>query len=108
MMDKKISYYVTKSGEEPFKKWFFRLETKVQIILTKFITRVANGGSKKNIRSLQDGVFEIKIRYGSGYRIYFAEDRDEVILLLIGGDKGSQKSDLLKAKKYWSEYAKKK
>ena len=106
MSNKTIRYYSIDSGEEPFLNWFLKLEIKTQAIVLKFIKRVANGGSRKNIKSLQNGVFEIKIRYGAGYRVYFAEDGDEIILLLIGGDKGSQKSDIKKAKMYWSNYGK--
>ena len=108
MMSKKLNYYVTDSGEEPFKKWFTKLEKRTQLILIKFIKRVAGGGSKKNIKSLRGGVFEIKIHHGSGYRVYFAQEGDQMILLLLGGNKSSQKSDILRAKKYWSEYGEKK
>lgn len=108
-MDKKIiEYYISEDGGEPFNKWFFKLDNRNQFIILKFINRVTVGGSKKNIKSLKDGVFEVKISSGPGYRVYFAEDGDKIILLLLGGDKGSQKSDILKAKKYWSNYAKKK
>ena len=63
---------------------------------------------KNPSKSLKDGVFEIKIPFGPGLRIYFGEDGDQLILLLIGGDKGSQKKDIAKAKEYWSDYGKQK
>ena len=66
-----------------------------------YIERVAIGGSKKNIRSLGDGLFEIKIHYGPGYRIYFGNLKGSIILLLVGGDKSSQRQDISLAKKYW-------
>ena len=99
---------MTDSGEVPFKKWHSKLNKVTGVIVRKYIDRVANGGSTKNIKSLQDGVFEIKVNYGSGYRVYFAEEKGCIILLLLGGDKGSQKSDVLKTKVYWSRYVQKK
>jgi len=61
---------------------------KAQIIVDRFVQRVGQGGAKKSIKSLKDGVFEIKIPFGPGLRVYFGEDGDQLILLLIGGDKG--------------------
>ena len=61
-------------------------------------------GGKKNIRALGDGVFEIKIKFGAGLRVYFAEEGKTILLLLAGGDKSTQKSDIKRAKKYWTEY----
>ncbi|MEX0798270.1 MAG: type II toxin-antitoxin system RelE/ParE family toxin [Bacteriovoracaceae bacterium] len=108
MLEKTVEYYITETGEKPFLEWLEKLPLKEQYIVRKYILRVADGGSKKNIKSLKDGVFEIRIFHGAGLRVYFAEDGEKIILLLIGGDKGSQKSDIEKAKKYWRNYAKEK
>ena len=53
------------------------------------------GGAKKNIKALGDRVFEIKVNYGPGYRVYFGELDNVIILLLSGGDKSSQKRDTM-------------
>ena len=108
MMVKRIDYYVTDNGKAPFLDWINRLDIKSQIIIDRFIQRVAQGGAKKSIKNLKDGVFEIKIPYLSGFRVYFGEDDDNIIVLLIGGDKKTQSRDIKKAKKYWSYYAKQK
>jgi putative addiction module killer protein len=108
MNEKQIELYLTESGDSPFIKWLIKLGKVTRIIVHKYIDRVVSGGSKKNIKALDNGIFEIKIRYGPGYRVYFAEDKECIILLLLGGDKDSQKSDILKANKYWSHYGKKK
>ena len=63
---------------------------------------------ENRLRILKDGVFEIKIQYASGFRVYFGEDDNKVILLLIGGDKKTQNKDIRKAKEYWSYYVKQK
>ena len=51
-------------------------------------------------------MFEIKIPHASGLRVYFAEDGDTIIVLLVGGDKKTQSRDIKKAKEYWSNYGK--
>lgn len=101
---KQIEVYQLKSGKEPFTEWLLSLDKKTEMYIDNYITRVAKGGSKKHIRNLGDGVSEIKMPKGPGYRVYFGEVENTIILLLIGGDKGSQKQDILKAKKYWSDY----
>ena len=72
-----------------------------------YIDRVAAGGAKRNIKSLGDGVYEVKIDVGPGYRVYFGELDGRIILLLVGGDKKSQRRDIKTAKNYWSEYVQK-
>lgn len=94
-------------GSEPFTEWYELLEMKVQARVSAFIDRVAAGGGKKNVRSLGNGVYEIKIDLGPGYRVYFGEDGKKIILLLVGGDKGTQSKDIVTAKRYWRQYEKK-
>jgi putative addiction module killer protein len=103
---KKVIYYVTERGSSPFEDWFKKLDKLAKAIVIRLIQRVASGGAKKAIKSLKDGIFEIKIPHGPGYRVYFGEDGDEVIILLIGGDKKTQSRDIEKAKEYWSNYGK--
>jgi putative addiction module killer protein len=61
-------------------------------------------GNLGNNRSLGGGVFELKISYGPGYRVYFAREKDRIILLLLGGDKSSQDKDIITAKGYWNDH----
>ena len=51
-----------------------------------------------------DGVSELRLQFGAGYRIYYGEDGDKVIFLLCGGDKSSQKKDIKQAIGYWQDY----
>jgi putative addiction module killer protein len=57
--------------------------------------RIGNFGDFKN---LGDGLSELRVSYGPGYRVYYSHRSDKIILLLIGGDKGSQSRDITKAK----------
>ena len=105
-MRRKVRYFVTDNGISPFKTWFEKLEQTTRAIVARSIQRVALGGGKKSVKSLKDGIFEIKISYGPGYRVYFAEEDNEIILLLVGGDKKGQSRDIKKAKDFWSSYGK--
>ena len=103
---KNIHYYVTVNDKAPFLDWVNSLDIRSQVIVDRLIQRVAGGGAKKSIKNLKDGVLEIKIPHASGLRVYFGEDGDKIILLLIGGDKKTQTRDIKKAKEYWSNYGK--
>jgi hypothetical protein len=52
-----------------------------------------------------EGVYELKIHYGPGYRVYYSLEKKTVVLLLLGGDKSSQKYDIAQAKVYWQDYS---
>jgi putative addiction module killer protein len=60
-------------------------------------------GNYGDYKALGDGVYELKLHFGSGYRVYFAEDGDIIVILLCGGDKSSQSKDIEVAKAYWKE-----
>ena len=103
---KKIIYYVADNKKSPFLEWMNNLDMKNEIIVDRLIQRVAQGGAKKSIKNLKDGLFEIKIPRASGLRVYFAEDGKNIVVLLAGGDKKTQTRDIKKAKEYWSNYGK--
>lgn len=94
--------YKDPTGKEPFSEWFFDLSEKYQLKVDSYLARLLLGGAKKNIQSLSEGVYELKIDYGPGLRVYFGQTKD--VILLLGGDKGSQKKDIKKAKIYWKDY----
>ena len=108
MKERNVNYYITSNGKAPFIEWINNLDIKTQIIVDRYIQRVAQGGAKKSIKNLKEGLFEIKILYGSGLRVYFGEEGRKFILLLIGGDKKTQNRDIKKAREYWREYGKQK
>lgn len=61
-------------------------------------------GNLGDTKSVGDGVSEIRFPFGSGYRVYFSRDRNKIIILLCGGDKGSQRKDIRAAKNYLNDY----
>ena len=69
------------------------------------LDRIALGafGDYKPIKGAH-GLFELRIDFGPGYRIYFGNQGSQLVILLIDGDKGSQSRDIAKAKRYWESY----
>jgi len=98
-----IDYFVTGEGRKPFKEWLENLRdvqgrAKIRIRLDR--VRLGNFGDS---RSLGKGLHELRVDYGPGYRIYFGQEGTRLILLLLGGDKSSQKKDIARAKEYWHD-----
>ncbi|MFK5912900.1 MAG: type II toxin-antitoxin system RelE/ParE family toxin [Woeseiaceae bacterium] len=92
------------NGEIPFDSWIEKvrdLRAKARILVRLKRVELGNLG---DCRSVGDGVSEMRIREGQGYRIYFAQKGHEVILLLCGGNKSTQQKDIELAKKYWRNY----
>lgn len=98
---KTIQVFCLPNGREPFEDWARSQPAHIRASVDAYIDRIANGGGRKNVRSLGEGVFEIKVNRGPGYRVYFGQDSADTIILLLGGDKGSQSRDITKAKEYW-------
>ena len=103
-MLKQLKYYQTSNGNAPFIAWLESLKDKVtrariQSRLTRLVT--SNYGDYKFVG---EGVYELRIHFGAGYRIYFAEIDDEVILLISGGDKSHQAQDIKRAQEYWHDF----
>ena len=98
-----IVIYETASGKAPYQDWFEGLGKREQIIIDARLTRLRQG-NLGSFRSVGNGVKELKIDFGPGYRIYFAEDGDKIVVLLCAGDKGSQSNDIREAQEYWADY----
>jgi putative addiction module killer protein len=100
---KQLVIYQTEKGDEPFNDWLEDLDTSIRsrILLRLDRVRLGNYGDYKNVG---EGVYELRYFFGAGYRVYFAEVGTTVVLLLSGGDKGSQAKDISKAQLYWRDY----
>jgi putative addiction module killer protein len=101
---RELVLYVTDQGDVPFETWFLGLrDRQARIRIRKRLDRVEMG-NLGDYKSVGSGVFELRIDYGSGYRIYFALSGSTIVLLLCGGDKTTQDRDILVAKQYWSDF----
>ncbi len=72
----------------------------------RILVRVARleQGNYGDCEPVGEGVSELRMFFGPGYRVYFGEDETNIVVLLCGGDKGSQNQDIREAKAYWKEY----
>ena len=89
-----------------FDKWLRKLndrKAKAKILIS--LQRV-EAGNLGDVATVGDGIEEIRIHFGPGYRIYYKKQGDKLILLLIGGDKSTQETDIQKAKTIWKQYNK--
>ena len=100
----RVIVFADKDGKEPFTEWLYELKDVMgrKRILIR-ITRLEQGNFG-DCESIGDGVSELRMFFGAGYRVYFGEDAEDIVVLLCGGDKGSQQQDIKKAKAYWREY----
>ncbi len=99
----KIHQYITNLDVNPFEKWFDKLNPIAATKVTTALYRLEQG-NYSNVKGIGEGVFEYKIDFGPGYRIYFGQDGGELVILLGGGTKKLQNKDIQEAKKYWKEY----
>jgi putative addiction module killer protein len=101
---KTIEHYRDSTGWIPFQTWFQTLRDKVaKASIARRLDRLAigNPGDHKAVR---EGVSELRIDVGSGYRVYYAEQGERLVILLCGGDKSTQRKDIELALEYWADW----
>ena len=99
-----VVQYVTSTGKVPYQEWLGRLKDKTaKASVIRRILRIELGdlGDHKRIG---DGVSELRIDVGPGYRVYFGSIGGTIVLLLSAGSKGTQSRDIERAKKYWKDH----
>jgi putative addiction module killer protein len=101
---RQLQFYRTPNGREPFAEWYDTIQDRsARNRIQKRLDRLENGNFG-DCKSVGKGVFELRFHFGLGYRIYFGELNNTIILLLCGGDKSSQAADIARAKDYWLQY----
>lgn len=95
--------YETANGKKPFEEWISGLDGTVAMRIDARINRVAKGNFG-DVQPVGEGVSELRIFFGAGYRVYFAHIEDQLVVLLCGGDKSSQSKDIETAKSYWTDF----
>jgi putative addiction module killer protein len=98
-----IREYISADGKSFFREWLDGLDISVRARIQARVLRFEMGNLGDH-KSVGGGVWEARITFGPGYRIYFGKEAAAVILLLLGGDKSSQASDIRDARKLWKDY----
>jgi putative addiction module killer protein len=91
------------AGNSPFADWSNSLDAIIAARVDKYIRRL-EAGNFGSVKSLQAGLFELKMDFGPGYRVYFGRDGKTIIILLGGGDKRRQSADIAAAIERWKRY----
>ena len=102
-----IRAYVDYEGGSPYAKWFNSLNAPAAAKVVTALVRMEQG-NMSNTKSVGSGVFECRIDFGPGYRVYFGKDGNTLIILLGGGTKKRQQNDIQKARTIWKDYKKRK
>lgn len=99
-----VRRYLTESGKDVFGEWLADLtDDRARAKVAARVLRIA-AGNFGDCKSLREGVWELRIDWGPGYRVYFAKEGRSIVLLLCGGDKRKQSADIERAIGYWKDY----
>jgi putative addiction module killer protein len=99
-----LRFYQTRDGSRPFQQWLLGLRDKQ--VVARIEARLARlaAGNFGDFKPVGEGVVELRIDWGRGYRVYFARLGQLVVLLLCGGDKRTQQKDIDRAKAYFDDF----
>ena len=98
-----IREFLTAEDRSPFRTWVEKLEVTVKARVQARVLRFETG-NLGDCRAVGGGVWEARLMFGPGYRVYFGREGFSIILLLLGGDKASQRKDIRDARRFWREY----
>lgn len=98
-----ITEYLDAQARSPYAKWFARLNVAASVAVSEAVYRMEQGNFS-NAKGVGAGVYEYRIHFGPGYRIYFGKDGERLVILLAGGTKKRQDVDIATAKAYWRDY----
>ena len=98
-----IGEFIDADGRSPYARWFYRLDARAAAKVATALVRMEQS-NLSNVKGVGSGVFECRIDFGPGYRIYFGKDGDTLIILLGGGIKRRQQQDIETARMLWRDY----
>ena len=99
-----ICHYLTASGKDPYQGWLDELkDLRGRVAIQRRIDRIAKGNFGDH-RFCREGVWELRIQFGPGYRVYYGREGKTVVVLLCGGSKRTQSADINEAVRYWLDY----
>ncbi len=92
------------NGEEPFTEWLQSVRDKVAQARIRIRLRQVEAGNMGDCEPVGEGVTELRVHVGAGYRVYCGQHGKTMVVLLCGGNKGSQAADIKRAKAFWSDW----
>jgi putative addiction module killer protein len=98
-----IREYTDAAGRSPFAEWFDGLDAVTAARVRRYIGRL-EAGNFGAAKSLRGGVFELRLDFGPGYRVYYGREGRTIIILLGGGSKRRQDADIAAAVERWKRY----
>ena len=101
---KELWIYETSAGKAPFTDWLNGLKDRTARAVIRVRLDRLEHGNPGRYESLSQGLYELKIYFGAGYRVYFGVSGEKLVILLCGGDKGSQARDIQQALTYLEDY----
>lgn len=99
-----LAIYEAPDGSKPYSQWLSSLKDRVVIARINARLGRVEAGNFGDTKPVGQGVMELRFAFGSGYRVYYGIDRDLIVIILIGGDKSSQRTDIERAQGYWKDY----
>ena len=102
-----IREYIDANDRNHYREWLVSLDAGARARIVTSVLRMETGNFS-NIKSVGSGVTELRLDFGPGYRVYFGRDGDQWVVLLAGGSKKRQQSDIATAHALWAEYKKRK
>jgi putative addiction module killer protein len=102
-----VRQYVDPEGKSPFGEWLDGLDDPAAARVLTTVTRIAQGNFS-SVKGVGGGVFESRIDFGPGLRVYFGKDGETVVILLGGGTKKHQARDITDARRCWQNYKQRK
>jgi putative addiction module killer protein len=102
-----VREYLDRSGRSPYAEWFDSLNAEAAAKVATAVTRISLGNFS-SVEGVGAGVFEYKLDFGPGYRIYFGKDGETLVILLGGGTKKRQQRDINAALASWQDYKRRK
>ncbi len=106
-MDIELSEYIDARGRNHYREWVSKLDAAVRARIDKSVFRMAYG-NLSGVKPEGEGVSALRLDFGPGYRIYFGQDGERLVILLAGGTKRRQENDIHLARALWVEYKKRK
>jgi putative addiction module killer protein len=96
--------YQREDGREPFTEWLATIRDKIAAARIRVRLRQVEAGNFGDCDAVGEGVIELRIHVGAGYRVYCGRRGKAVVILLCGGDKSTQAGDIKRAKELWTEW----